>query len=425
MKKIILDDVTINKILEKYQKGQNVYSIQQELGVGRRHVERTILAANLSLKTKTELISDAIPELKNRDLLHSWHHDDNLSLLDIATRLRTNEQVIKTAFKRLRLKKKDSAESKNDKFFHKFPTLQDKDALSRLYLIEKKSPETIATQLGCSDGAVQRALKRFGFQLRNHSHSSSLSRANAQQRLNAKIARNLRTRFWIALSGKTKMTSAVSDLGCSIDEFKEKIALAFHDNPVDGRPMSWDNYGEWEMDHITPLSQIDLTAAENQKKACHYSNLQPLWRSTNRKKSNKLPSILPNRVPFFIVAGAAGSGKSWVCDQLQSVNYISYDSIPKEQHYHYMIELSKNGLPIVYDPFRKISTIYNRYKDLFDMKVVLIIESPEIVYDRLQGRGSKLTLEKVVSACKKIARYRRYAHFMGTSAQVLEYLRQV
>ena len=43
--------------------------------------------------------------------------------------------------------------------------------------------------------------------------------------------------------------------------------------------MSWDNLGEWEIDHILPVSKGG---------SFHYTNTQPLWMRENRQKSNKL-----------------------------------------------------------------------------------------------------------------------------------------
>ena len=54
--------------------------------------------------------------------------------------------------------------------------------------------------------------------------------------------------------------------------------------------MTWNNYGEWELDHIIPISSA--TTEEEVYKLNHYTNFQPLWMSENRKKGNK---ILENR----------------------------------------------------------------------------------------------------------------------------------
>jgi hypothetical protein len=53
--------------------------------------------------------------------------------------------------------------------------------------------------------------------------------------------------------------------------------------------MSWDNYGKngWEIDHIEPLFNFDLTNRDEFLKANHHSNLQPLWVSQNRGKGSK------------------------------------------------------------------------------------------------------------------------------------------
>jgi len=50
--------------------------------------------------------------------------------------------------------------------------------------------------------------------------------------------------------------------------------------------MSWENYGDWHIDHIIPIS----SAKNNDEvyKLNHYTNFQPLWALDNMKKSNKI-----------------------------------------------------------------------------------------------------------------------------------------
>jgi hypothetical protein len=51
--------------------------------------------------------------------------------------------------------------------------------------------------------------------------------------------------------------------------------------------MSWENYGKWHIDHIRPLTSFNLSDENQQLKAGHYTNLQPLWASENVRKGAK------------------------------------------------------------------------------------------------------------------------------------------
>ena len=50
--------------------------------------------------------------------------------------------------------------------------------------------------------------------------------------------------------------------------------------------MTWENHGKiWEIDHILPCASFDLTILEEQKKCFHYTNMQPLFTTTEIAKS--------------------------------------------------------------------------------------------------------------------------------------------
>jgi len=54
--------------------------------------------------------------------------------------------------------------------------------------------------------------------------------------------------------------------------------------------MTWDNYGEWHVDHISPISHHNIKKIGDEEfmKCWSLSNLQPLWAEDNIRKSNKL-----------------------------------------------------------------------------------------------------------------------------------------
>ena len=96
-----------------------------------------------------------------------------------------------------------------------------------------------------------------------------------------KIATNLRSRLNQAIKNGFKSGSAVKDLGCNIKFLKDHLENQFTEG------MTWDNYGKWHIDHIIPLSSFNLAIRAELLKACHYTNLQPLWAKENLIKYNK------------------------------------------------------------------------------------------------------------------------------------------
>jgi hypothetical protein len=54
--------------------------------------------------------------------------------------------------------------------------------------------------------------------------------------------------------------------------------------------MTWDNYGEWHVDHIKPISSFNITEMGDEEfmKCWSLNNLQPMWGEENIRKSNKI-----------------------------------------------------------------------------------------------------------------------------------------
>lgn len=117
----------------------------------------------------------------------------------------------------------------------------------------------------------------------NKAHKQEYERERLKTNINYKLGRILRSRLGNVLKRKSKIGSAVKDLGCSIEFLKQYLESKFQPG------MSWDNWGinGWHIDHIIPLSKFDLTDREQFLEACHYTNLQPLWSTDNLKKGSK------------------------------------------------------------------------------------------------------------------------------------------
>lgn len=138
-------------------------------------------------------------------------------------------------------------------------------------------------------------LKSKQWDKNNKDRKNKRQRERYKNDTNFKLLLNLRGRFNQALKTNTKRSSILTLLGCSIEEYKLYIESQFKPE------MTWENHGEiWEIDHIIPCDSYDLTNTEQQKQCFHYTNTQPLFKTTsiaesfgygeigNRDKSNTL-----------------------------------------------------------------------------------------------------------------------------------------
>ena len=102
---------------------------------------------------------------------------------------------------------------------------------------------------------------------------------------NFKMRNTLRSRIWTVLKRKntTKLVSTLTLLGVdSVETVIKHIEKQFKNG------MTWNNHGEWHLDHIKPCASFNLTCPVQQLACFNYNNLQPLWASDNMSKGAKI-----------------------------------------------------------------------------------------------------------------------------------------
>jgi hypothetical protein len=121
---------------------------------------------------------------------------------------------------------------------------------------------------------------------RVYKRNAKYVKERSQEDPSFRICLALRSRIHSVLKKNKKVGSAVKDLGCTPDELRLYLESLWQPG------MSWDNYGtkrgNWQIDHIIPLSSFDLANREELLIACHYTNLQPMWSEDNWKKGNRV-----------------------------------------------------------------------------------------------------------------------------------------
>lgn len=110
--------------------------------------------------------------------------------------------------------------------------------------------------------------------------------AKRRQSQKVKLDDRVRTRMRLALmaaGAKKGGRRWRSVTGYSLEELARHIEAQFL------KGMSWQNMGEWEIDHILPLASFAYEDMEDHefKAAWSLSNLRPLWAKDNRMKSDR------------------------------------------------------------------------------------------------------------------------------------------
>ena len=132
--------------------------------------------------------------------------------------------------------------------------------------------------------------KKYAQSEKGKAKQSKILRAYYRRRIKKdpafKLSRIMRNRLqtFLKRKGLNKSNKTMELVGCSKDFLREHLEKQFKPG------MNWSNHNfrGWHVDHIVPLSKLDCSDPDQLKRACHYSNLQPLWAEENFKKHNSL-----------------------------------------------------------------------------------------------------------------------------------------
>jgi group I intron endonuclease len=119
----------------------------------------------------------------------------------------------------------------------------------------------------------------------------------------------------------------------------------------------------------------------------------------------------------YLVCGVSGSGKSWVCEQF--TDFVKY--VPYDQHGFILptLDVELHDRPVL------ISTTINRFrKNGVEVVPIFIKETFEVIKGRIIFRGGSVSNNLHKRWIKVNAMAEKYAAFIGTSSEVLEFLRQ-
>jgi len=91
-------------------------------------------------------------------------------------------------------------------------------------------------------------------------------------------------RVYKTLNGNLERKRLWKILGYTYVEFIKHIEKSFQPG------MTWDNHGEWEIDHIIPVAFFHIQSPKDVEfKMCwRLENIQPLWKQQNKQKSNRI-----------------------------------------------------------------------------------------------------------------------------------------
>lgn len=132
--------------------------------------------------------------------------------------------------------------------------------------------------------------------------------------------------------------------------------------------------------------------------------------------------------PTYLVVGVPCSGKSWVCGQQDSYDYIAHDDHIGGDYTAAIIEHAKTATRplLVETPFSVSQIVGPLANQGFEVTQVFIIEDEQVLTTRYAEREEKPIPQGHISRQKTYAqRAMQTGSYVGTSTEVADHLRRL
>lgn len=154
---------------------------------------------------------------------------------------------------------------------------------------KKRNPETVNRHAreGAHRNAEKQAIRKKIYRNANPHVAREYQRRRRAENVNQRVYDAMGNRFRDVLRSNKGGRSWKHLAGHGVHQLKARLESLFSEG------MTWENYGEWHIDHVRPVASFDFSVDLLQTvRACWaLSNLQPLWAIDNIKKGKKWDGV--------------------------------------------------------------------------------------------------------------------------------------
>lgn len=155
---------------------------------------------------------------------------------------------------------------------------------------KKRNPEIVRRHAreGARRNSEKVAARKKIYREANPHVAREYQRKRRAENVNQRVNDAMGNRFRDVLRSNKGGRSWKHLAGYDVHQLKARLESLF----LEG--MTWENYGEWHIDHIRPVASFDFSVDLIQTvRACWaLSNLQPLWALDNIKKGKKWDGVI-------------------------------------------------------------------------------------------------------------------------------------